>query len=210
MDRKLVEYIEGEILPFYDEHIKCHGSDHVRYVIRRSLDFAEQITDQQINRDMVYTIAAFHDIGIVVDRATHEMEGAKMLRSDKTIKQIFTPEQINIMAEAIEDHRASSNHEPRSIYGRIVSSADRYIGVDAALRSVYKFRIKYSPSATLDEIIDESITHIFDKFGDGGYALQKIYFRDTEYEDFCRQLCELAGDREKFRQRLIVANALHM
>ena len=46
----------------------------------------------------------------------------------------------NTIKDAIEDHRASSNHEPRTIYGRIVSTADRtIIDIDNTIRRSYSY-----------------------------------------------------------------------
>ena len=94
MNNALIKYIESAIFLIYEKHIQHHGLDHIKYVIRRSLDFANQVTDQTIDRDMVYTIAAFHDIGMVKNRDTHELVGAQMLLADTTLPQFFTPDQM--------------------------------------------------------------------------------------------------------------------
>ena len=120
---KLQEYIENHILPIYEKNDEGHGLEHIQYVINRSLKFAQTIPN--IDYDMIYTIAAYHDIGHHIDRKNHEKVSAEILLQDKTLRNYFNEEEIIIMAEAVYDHRASLEYEPRSIYGKIVSSADR-------------------------------------------------------------------------------------
>lgn len=118
-----------------------------------------------INNDMVYVVAAYHDIGHYIDAKNHEKVSSEILLADTNLKQFFTDEEIKIMAEAVHDHRASMEGEPRSIYGKIVSSADRNTLVDNILKRTYAYRLKHNPDYTLEQIIEESRQHIIDKFG---------------------------------------------
>ena len=63
----LEQYVEQQIIPRYAHFDKAHREEHVRMVIAQSLKLAEQIPD--LNRDMVYAIAAFHDFGLVSSSA---------------------------------------------------------------------------------------------------------------------------------------------
>lgn len=74
---------------------------------------------------MVYVIAAYHDIGHHIDSKNHEVISADIMSKDENLKKFFTDEELIIIKEAIEDHRASSKEDSRTIYGKIVSSADR-------------------------------------------------------------------------------------
>ncbi|MBR3854107.1 MAG: HD domain-containing protein, partial [Tidjanibacter sp.] len=120
MNSELVAYIEEHILPRYDHHDAAHRRDHAEGVIRRSLALAEHY---DVEPDMVYTIAAWHDVGLCEGRKLHHVTSGRMLLEDKVLPRWFSPEQLNTMREAIEDHRASSDHSPRSIYGAIVAEA---------------------------------------------------------------------------------------
>ncbi len=51
------------------------------------------------------------------------------------------------MREAVEDHRASTDHEPRSLYGKIVAEADRIIDPDTTLRRTVQYGLKQNPAA---------------------------------------------------------------
>ena len=117
----LVEFIETKILPQYAQFDRAHNLEHVTRVIRNALQLAG-VTGADIN--MVYTIAAYHDLGMSGPRAVHHITGGKILATDARLKRWFTPEQINVMREAVEDHRASASHVPRSLYGKIIAEAD--------------------------------------------------------------------------------------
>jgi len=210
IDKRLEEYIENVILPFYEEKVKCHATKHVRYVIRRSLEFAKQVKDQSINFDMVYATAAFHDIGNSKDRTSHHIIGAEMFLADKVIPQFFSPEQMQIISQAIQDHRASTKHEPRNIYGKIVSSADRMTSVDEHMITTYKHHEKYNPNYESDRetMIAECLQFTIDKYCDNGYAVTKIYFKDPENEKFLKELGELCKNKTRFKQRFLKANGL--
>ena len=120
----LKNYIEQSLLPQYSKNEKAHNIEHIQYVIRRSFELAKQ-NNLNINENIVYVVAAYHDIGHHIDPKKHEIVSAEIMMKDEKLKEFFSDEDLIIIKEAIEDHRASSDHEPRSIYGKIVSSADR-------------------------------------------------------------------------------------
>ena len=117
-----MEFIELQILPRYNAFGTSHGLRHVNRVIKNSIKLAE-VTGADIN--MVYVIAAYHDLGMEGPRAIHHITSGKILQSDQRLKRWFKPEQIKIMKEAVEDHRASSSRQPRSIYGKIVAEVSK-------------------------------------------------------------------------------------
>ena len=131
---KLKEYIEKNIFPLYQRNEKGHDITHIQYVIERSFELVEQ-NELAVDLDMVYAIAAYHDIGHYIDSKIHEIISAKIMQEDKTLLSFFNEKQLETIKQAIEDHRASSDHEPRSIYGKIVSSADRNDTVEKCLAS---------------------------------------------------------------------------
>ena len=49
---------------------------------------------------------------------------------------------------------------------------------------------------------------VIDKFGNNGYAKEKCYFKDEEYEKFLRDIVELTNNKEEFRERYIKVNNL--
>lgn len=207
INEQLKKYIENDIFPSYQKNDSGHNLDHIKYVIDRSLKFAEQV--ENINYDMVYTIAAYHDIGHHIDAKNHEKISADMLLSDDNLHNFFTDDEIKIMADAVYDHRASMEGEPRSIYGKIVSSADRNTLVEVPLKRTYAYRVEHCPNYTLEQIIEESRLHIINKFGSKGYATEKMYFDDIEYKKFLEDISSLAANKEEFRKRFIAVNGLN-
>lgn len=194
INNNLKKYIEENIFPKYSKNEPAHNINHIKYVINRSFKFANTVPN--INYDMVYTIAAYHDIGHHIDSKKHEMISGEIMSRDENLKKFFSDEELKIIKEAIEDHRASSNHEPRSIYGKIVSTADRNNIVEACLRRSYTYGRKLEPDSTDDELFERAYKHLNMKFGENGYA--KFFFKDEEYEKFLKEIRELLSDKKLF------------
>lgn len=192
----LKKYIEENILPEYEKNDEGHGIEHIEYVTRRSLKFASMLSE--INEEMVYVIASYHDLGYHINPKNHAEVSANILRNDNTLKAFFGDKEIKMMAEAVEDHRASLEYEPRSIYGKIVSSADRNTDVDESLQKTYAYRLKHCPDFSLDELIEDARLHLIERFGENGFSRDKIYFEDEEYTKYLSDITKLASDKEAF------------
>lgn len=195
INEELKKYIEEHIFPKYEKNEPAHSISHIKYVIDRSFELVKE-NELDVNLDMVYTIAAYHDIGHHIDSKTHEIISADIMSKDEKLKNFFSDEERQIIKEAIEDHRASAKDEPRSIYGRIVSSADRNNTVEACLRRTYTYGKKLDPNATDDELFLRAYDVLTKKFGEGGYA--KFYFKDRIYEKFLKELRELLKNKENY------------
>ena len=195
IDKDLKKYIEGKIFPEYDKNEKAHNIDHIKYVINRSFELVNE-NKLDVNMNMVYTVAAYHDIGHHIDSKTHEIISADIMSKDKKLKEFFNKNELKIIKEAIEDHRASAKDDPRSIYGRIVSSADRNNSVEACLKRTYSYGKKLDPNATDEDLCLRAYDVLCKKFGEDGYA--KFYFRDTQYESFLKDLRKLLKNKSKY------------
>ena len=195
MNKDLIKYTEENIFPEYSKNESGHGIDHIKYVIKRSFDIVSQ-NKLDVNLDMVYIIAAYHDIGHHIDSKNHEKISAEIMSKDKELERFFNDEELRIIKEAIEDHRASSDHEPRSIYGRIVSSADRNNTVEDCLRRTYTYGLKLDPKSSDEELFERAYNVLLNKFGENGYA--KFFFKDKEYEQFLKDIRKLLKDKEKY------------
>jgi len=206
IDLELKKYIEENIFPKYSKNDLGHALDHIKYVLNRSLKFAQGIND--ININMVYVIAAYHDIGHYIDKDKHEEISGLMLSQDENLKKWFNDEEIKIMMEAVIDHRASLEYEPRSIYGKIISSADRNTSVESILVRCYLYRLKHTNVNNLDHIIKESQKHIIDKFGINGYARKKMYFKDDAYQKYLEDITNLANDDKLFAEEFKRVNKI--
>ena len=163
----LQEYIEGQIIPQYALFDKAHREDHARAVIERALGMAQQYP--QIDRDMLYAAAACHDLGLSVDRKTHHLESGRIIRADKNLLQWFSPEQIETIAQAAEDHRASATTPPRSLYGRLVAEADRMIVPETIIRRTIQFGLSHYPELDKEGHWERTLEHLHEKYAEGGY-----------------------------------------
>lgn len=207
LDDELVGYIEQNIFPEYAKNETGHGIEHIKYVIDRSLRFAQLV--ENIDYNMVYTIASYHDIGHHIDAKNHEKVSSRILYNDDNLRKFFDEEQMKVMSEAVFDHRASLDGEPRSIYGKIVSSADRNVTVDTVLVRTYNYRLEHNPNFSIEQIMGDSLRHVLHKYINPGYAVGKMYFKDEEYEHFLDEISSLAKDEEAFRRRFLSVNNIH-
>lgn len=159
-------YIETTIIPKYLSFDEAHNLEHIEKVIENSLTIARTY-DVDINK--VYVVAAYHDIGLSYGRKGHEKASAKILLSDEKLKEWFSDEELVLMSEAIEDHRASNAYEPRSIYGKIISEADRDIEYMTVLRRTIQYGLKQYPDYTMEQHFARTYEHVQNKYGENGY-----------------------------------------
>ena len=162
----LEEYIEQTILPQYDAFDGGHRRDHAQMVIDESLKLARE---HGADERMAYTIAAYHDLGLRIDREKHHIYSGEILMADRALRQWFTEEQLQVMRDAVEDHRASAKHPPRTIYGAIVAEADRQIEPEVVIRRTMAYSKKLLPEADFETLYQRSKEHLLDKYAEGGY-----------------------------------------
>lgn len=185
------QYIELEIIPRYDNFDAAHRRDHVEYVIAQSLKLAEHY---DVDRDMVYVIAAYHDTGLAVDRKTHHLESGRIMRADRNLRQWFSEGQIETMARAVEDHRASSDHEPRSIYGKIVAEADRQIDPETIIRRTVQYGLSHYPELDREGHWQKMLDHLNEKYAEGGYL--RLWIPESDNAGKLKELHEIIKDRD--------------
>ena len=166
VDASLASFVETELVPRYASFDKAHREDHARSVISRALDLAKYYP---VSRDMLYAAAACHDIGLAVDRASHHLESGKIIRGTAQLREWFDPDEIETIAQAAEDHRASAAGEPRSIYGRIVAEADRLIEPEQIIRRTVQFGLAHYPELPMEGHWQRTLDHLHEKYADGGY-----------------------------------------
>jgi len=166
IEETLIQFVESAVIPQYATFDKAHREDHARQVIARALDLAAYYP---VDRNMVYAAAACHDLGLSVDRKTHHQESGRIIREMKELSRWFGPGQIEEIAQAAEDHRASSDHAPRSIYGRIVAEADRLIEPEQIIRRTIQFGMSHYPELSQEGHWERTLEHLHEKYADGGY-----------------------------------------
>lgn len=195
IDPALVSYIEAQILPRYAAFDRAHSLDHVRQVIDRSLALA---TSYGLPAAMVYTIAAYHDTGLAEGREEHHLAGGRILAGDPVLRRWFDAEQIATMREAVEDHRASSDHAPRSIFGRIVAEADRCIDPETIIRRTVQYSLAHCPTFTREEHYARCLDHLREKYGEGGYL--RLWIPESDNARRLEELRATIRDTERLRR----------
>ena len=174
--QEIIDYVEREIIPRYDGFDAAHRRDHVLTVIKQSMEFAKQY---EVNPEMAYVIAAYHDTGLCEGRENHHRASREIILGDTMLSKWFTQEEIATMGDAAEDHRASAKSEPRTIYGRIVAEADRVIDSETIIRRTIQFGHKHYPGLSKDEHIERAVSHLKEKYGRGGYLKLWIPWSDN-------------------------------
>ena len=192
----LVEFVETQILPQYANFDRAHNLEHVTRVIRRSMEMVK-ITGADIN--MAYVIAAYHDLGMSGPRAIHHLTGGKILANDARLKRWFTKEQIKMMKEAVEDHRASASHAPRSLYGKIVAEADRDISVDIVIRRTIQYGLGNYPELDTEGHWKRFKQHLDEKYSVNGYI--RLWLPHSPNERSLNELRELIASPQQLRER---------
>ncbi len=194
MTDSLVEYIEKSIIPQYASFDKAHREDHARAVIERALEMGKRY---DINTDILYTAAACHDLGLKVDRKTHHLESGRIIREDKNLLRWFTAEEIETIAEAAEDHRASATTPPRSIYGALVAEADRMIVPETIIRRTVQFGLSHYPDLDKEGHWERTLEHLHEKYAEGGYL--HLLIPGSPNEAPLARLREIIRDEDKLR-----------
>ena len=192
---ELQAYIEAEILPRYDAFDKAHQQGHVQMVIRQSLELAERL---EADENMAYTIAAYHDTGLSEGRELHHKVSARIIRNDKCLRRWFTEYQIEVMADAAEDHRASNEKPPRTIYGRIVAEADRFIDPEDIIRRTIQFGRDHYPTLSREEHYNRMVQHLHEKYGRNGYL--RLWFPNSPNTQRLEQLRCIIDEESQLRK----------
>lgn len=172
----LTAYVEREIIPRYAAFDKAHREDHARMVIGQSMKLAAQMPE--LCADMVYAIAAFHDLGLAEGREHHHTASRRILEHDGFIASHFSPQQIELMGEAVEDHRASNGQRPRSVYGLVVAEADRCIDAETIIRRTVQYGLSHYPELDREGHFRRTMEHLKEKYGPRGYL--KLWIAESD------------------------------
>lgn len=191
----LMEFVEQNILPRYNAFDKAHNLVHASRVIKNSLSLALS-TGADIN--MAYVIAAYHDLGLEGPRAIHHLSSGKILMADRRLRRWFSEEQIKIMKEAVEDHRASASHAPRSVYGKIVAEADRDLEPSNVFRRTIEYGLDHYPEKSKEEQWERFLQHMEQKYSSHGYI--KLWLPNSPNEKYLRQIRETISNTKALRE----------
>lgn len=191
---EIFEWIEHSIFPRYDAFDKAHRGDHARYVIDTSLELSRYY---DVDTDMVAVAAACHDLGLSAGRQNHHLESGRIIRTLPELRRWFSAGQIETMAQAAEDHRASAKEPPRSIYGRIIAEADRQIIPEVVIRRTVQFGFKNYPELSKEGHWNRTVGHLEEKYGDGGYL--KLWIPESRNSANLEELRRIIRDKSALR-----------
>lgn len=200
VDSNLKQYINDNIVPEYSLNDKGHNINHIEFVLKRALEIAK---NYDINYDILYVCIYFHDIACHINRELHEKLSAEKAYNDSFLNNFFDNNELSIINEAIEDHRASTNNIPRNIYGKILSSADRTVEIKEYFTASLFYKVNDISKLDIKEAIEKSYNHAIDKFGKNGYAVNKFYVEDDKYKKFLSDLQYLIDNKEIFDELAI-------
>lgn len=192
--KSLHNYIYTEVIPKYAAFDKAHQEDHALAVIERALSMGKQFN---INEEMLLTAAACHDLGLAIDRKTHHLESGRIIRADYRLTEWFSSDQIEVIAQAAEDHRASSKTAPRSIYGCLVAEADRVIVPEIIIRRTVQFSLSHYPEMNKESHWQRTLEHLHEKYAEGGYL--HLLIPGSPNEEPLQQLRKLIKDEARLR-----------
>lgn len=195
---ELEAFIEAEIIPEYKNFGRSHNVEHVRRVISNSLELAKFLGDRKIDEDMAYAIAAYHDLGMSGPREIHHITSGKILMEDSRLMKWFSPEQLLVMKEAVEDHRASSDHAPRSVYGRIVAEADRDLEPDVVFTRAIEYGLEHYPELGKEAQWRRFAKHMDEKYSSNGYIT--LWIPGSPNERNLKQIRAVIADRNALRR----------
>lgn len=184
MRESLERYIFNDIVPKYSSFDTAHKEDHALTVISQAMNLLERMPEdvrnvQEINEEMLLTAAACHDLGLVNGRERHHLDSGTIIRADERLREWFSQEQIETIAQAAEDHRASGKSAPRSMYGMLVAEADRVIDGETIIRRTIQFGFNNYPGLDREGHIRRAIDHLREKYGRGGYLKLWIPWSDN-------------------------------
>jgi uncharacterized protein len=188
-------FIERDILPRYAAFDVAHNMEHVTRVIRSSVSLAQKLGADE---NMAYVIAAYHDLGLEGPRAIHHITSGKILKADQRLKKWFSDMQIEIMKEAVEDHRASASRAPRSIYGKIVAEADRDLNPTSVFQRTIQYGRSHYPEKTKEEHWNRFCEHMREKYSDAGYI--KLWIEGSQNEKDLTTLRNIINNRKLLRE----------
>lgn len=202
--KDLEKYIYEEIVPRYAEFDPAHREDHALTVIAQALKLMETMPEEAsegIDRNILLAAAACHDLGLINGRDRHHLDSGEIIREDVRLRQWFSEQEIETIAQAAEDHRASGKSSPRSIYGMLVAEADRVIDGETIIRRTIQFGLNNYPELDRQGHIERAVSHLHEKYGRGGYL--KLWIPWSDNAARLAELQDLIEDEDGIRAEVI-------
>lgn len=188
------EYINEFIFPVYLKNDKGHNIEHINSVIEKSMKLGKIYN---LDLDICYIIAAFHDIGHHIDKDNHEVISGDIFFEDEFFKKYLTVDERILIKEAIYDHRTSLKREPRSIYGKVLYTADNSYTLETLIKRTHSYSLKHFSDFSYEEMIERAFLHFKEKFNSDYLS----YLKDEEMDNLLIVLDELYKDYNAFTKK---------
>lgn len=196
VDPKLRSYVEENVFPLWELNDKGHGPIHRTEVIRRIFALNETF-HLKLNPNMLFVIASYHDVGKYIDHKKHHLIAAEKFMEDVGMKRFFNDDERVIMKEAMEDHRSSKEDEPRSVYGKLISSADRNTTIEMVfIRSFFVAKDRM-PDMNINEYLDYTVNRLRKRYGEENP--ENMFFEDDVYQVFLKDMRNLLSRPDDFK-----------
>ena len=200
---ELKEYIKINIFPEYSKNDGGHNLAHIKEVIRRI--FALNDTFKlHLDSNMLYAIASCHDWGKYEDHETHHLIAARNFMADENMKEFFSDEERIIIKEAIEDHRSSKEDEPRSVYGKLISSADRNTRIEIVFIRSFFVAHERMPEYNIEDYLDYTIKRLSKRYSEDNP--ENMFYEDRTYSTFLHDMREILKNEKEFKDRYCEIN----
>ncbi len=182
--KELFEYINTVIKPMYNKFDRAHNQSHFNFVVENCVSYGKELikNGMDIDLEIAFVVGAFHDIGIYMGRENHAKTSGKMVRKDEKLKDFFSAETIELIAQAVEDHSSHLEYEPRSVYGKIVADADRNNTAYLVFSRPIKYGLKHDKELSREEHIERVYDFVQNKFGKNGYVKYWLDIPQTKQE----------------------------
>lgn len=196
VDPKLRSYVEENVFQLWELNDKGHGPIHRTEVIRRIFALNETF-HLKLNPNMLFVIASYHDVGKYIDHKRHHLIAAEKFMEDVGMKRFFNDDERVIMKEAMEDHRSSKEDEPRSVYGKLISSADRNTTIEMIfIRSFFVAKDRM-PDMNINEYLDYTVNRLRKRYGEENP--ENMFFEDDVYQVFLKDMRNLLSRPDDFK-----------
>ncbi len=204
----LKAWVEDTVLPQHEHYDSAHRPDHIRRVIARAMMMAKNVKSETDSQDSerlstfhfplcTYTAAAMHDIGICEGREVHHLASGRIIRACQELHQWFTDDEIEQIAQAAEDHRASATSKPRSMLGCILAEADRDVEPETIVRRTVEYGLSHYPELDREGHWQRTLQHLDEKYSEHGYI--KLWLDDSPNAAPLAELRDLIRDHSRLR-----------
>lgn len=205
INKSLKEYIIQNIFPLYKKNDLGHNIVHIKEVIRRCFVLNETFK-LNLDENMILAIASYHDLGKYINHERHHLIAGKMFFEDINMKKFFNDQQRQIIREAIEDHRSSKVDNPRSNYGKLISSADRNTSIEIVFIRSFFVAHERMPEEIIEYYLDFTIKRLSKKYSEENP--ENMFFEDDVYKNFLIDMRNLLKQPEKFKEKYCKINKI--